>query len=185
MTILAAATIACALLGRHPHQHHPKRDIAVAETMKKSHSSRGKRQRRTKPEADIRPSETVRVLNEVAKDLTYPSETDAPIRIAAADGDHDNFDTHTILLRAGLDESASVAVVSLDSIFDQVTTMQDWYGDEEQAACRQFQLLKDTIVQALHDINVLRVGERTIDIVIVGTDSTGSQIFITTHVVET
>jgi Nuclease A inhibitor-like protein len=125
-------------------------------------------------------------IEALCHDLFYPSESDEPIVYIDLDKLTDlTFDSQW-LVQLSSDVSLPIEVTSMDSFFDPVTQIKDWYGDEEKAIAQQFSQLKDFVINEMSDFQALKVGEVEKQYYLIGKSKTLSKwIGIKTMVVET
>jgi hypothetical protein len=90
-----------------------------------------------------------------------------------------------ILQKTGHSVDTPIEVVDIDSFFAVATTEQEWHNQEERETLKKFHNLVETLKSYLTDIKVYRLGERSIDVYIVGKTSTGDLAGLSTKVVET
>lgn len=119
-------------------------------------------------------------------DLLYPSESDEPIDVV---------ETH--LRTTGpltpshikdwlmLPPSVYVEERPEAEFWSPVTTIEEWFGDEERATAERFQHLKDLVDHLLTDRQVFRVGDTEIDVYLLGKPADGARVGLKTKVVET
>lgn len=118
--------------------------------------------------------------------LVYQSETDAPVRPFRVDGLTGDALTPELLLgRLGREPSTPVATVDFDDFFADLVADQDWYGDEERDMAKRFRRLVRLLKRALDDLTVFKVGEREVDVYILGRAPDGAFVGVTTKAVET
>jgi hypothetical protein len=123
-------------------------------------------------------------LSATAQGLLFLSETDALFEVIhwSAQGEL----TPAILLQ--LTEhppDAPVEVVSVDQFFAIATAEEDWHDEEERETVQRFQKLVSTLKQNLLQLQVYRVGDRSIDVYIVGVTDGGDWAGLATKLVET
>jgi hypothetical protein len=118
--------------------------------------------------------------------LVYQSETDAPVAPYRVDGLTDDALTPEVLLeRLGREPSTPVATVEFDEFFADLAADQDWYGDEERDMAKRYRRLVRVLKRALADLKVYKVGEREIEIYVLGRTPAGEYLGVTTKAVET
>lgn len=126
------------------------------------------------------------VLLQAADGLLYPSETDAPFEYFEwTFSDSQPLTDKVVRTYTRKSRTASIRSQSLDSFFEPVTTLRDWYQEQEIAEMQRFKELKEKLQQTLTDIQVYKVGKTTIDAFIVGKTPTGKWAGLCTKVVET
>ena len=82
-------------------------------------------------------------------------------------------------------QNTPVEIMGIDKFFAAATTPQDWYGEEENETLKKYQALVGILKENLSSLEVYRLGEREIDVYIVGTTSSGDKAGLSTKVVET
>lgn len=119
-------------------------------------------------------------------DLLYPSESDEPIEVV------DTYLKMAEPLTAShikdwlmLPPSIYVEEMPEADFWAPVTTVEDWFGDDEKAHAHQFQQLKETLEKLLTDRQVFRVGDTEIDVYLLGKPAEGPRVGLKTKVVET
>jgi len=123
-------------------------------------------------------------LSSAAQGLLFLSETDAPFEVI-------NWQTQGKLTPAILLQltehppDAPVEVVSVDQFFAIATAEEDWHDEEERETVQRFQKLVSTLKQNLLQLQVYRVGDRSIDVYIVGVTDGGDWAGLATKLVET
>ena len=125
-------------------------------------------------------------LEEATKDLTYTSETDAPVEPFEMKGfEGEKVGPADLLAFLKRDASTPVAEKSADDFFSPLTEEQDWYGDEEKAVTARFAGLRKLLEDSLSDVRVFRVGDRDVDYYVVGRSKSGEFAGVHTKAVET
>jgi len=123
-------------------------------------------------------------LQKASQGLLFLSETDAPFEVI-------NWQTQGELTPAILLQltehppDAPVEVVSVDQFFAIATAEEDWHDEEERETVQRFQKLVSTLKQNLLQLQVYRVGDRSIDVYIVGVTDGGDWAGLATKLVET
>ena len=122
-------------------------------------------------------------LKQASKGLLFLSETDAPFEVI-------NWQTQGKLTPAKLLQLTDhppdtlVEVVSVDQFFAIATAEEDWHDEEERETVQRFQKLVSTLKQNLLQLQVYRVGDRSIDVYIVGVTDGGDWAGLATKLVE-
>jgi|SRR6476469_90995 len=117
--------------------------------------------------------------------LLCMSESDYPFEVFLWESLKAPLTKEKILQQTGHPQNTPIEVVKIDFFFRAATTEQDWYGEEELATLKKYQDLVKILKQNLSNLEVYRIGEIEIDVYIVGQDSTGDLVGISTKVVET
>ena len=118
--------------------------------------------------------------------MLYPSESDEPIEVV-----------ETYLRMAEpltvshikdwlmLPPSNYVEEITEVEFWEPVVTVEEWYGEEENAKTARFQALKTYLETTLTDRQVFRVGQTEIDVYLLGKPTEGPRVGLKTKVVET
>jgi hypothetical protein len=134
---------------------------------------------------DARATLTAR-LERATSGLVYQSETDAPVTPYRLDGfEGAELTEASLLAHLGRDAGTPVATVAVDEFFADLVADQEWYGDEERDMARRYRRLVRMLERALKDLKVYRVGEREVEIYVLGRTRTGEFAGVTTRAVET
>ncbi|MBD2078448.1 nuclease A inhibitor family protein [Leptolyngbya sp. FACHB-17] len=134
---------------------------------------------------DDRTYELVAMLETLVENLTWMSETDAPIQVVCWENRTAIETKEQLLEQTKHSASAPVEIVDLDKFFAPVITEQDWFGDEEKETAARYRSLLSVLKEKLSDIKVYRVGEVEIDVYIVGLTEAKTVVGIAAQVVET
>lgn len=129
-------------------------------------------------------SDIVRQIKTAVASLYYMSETDAEVlpfvgkqaKVVTAD---------EIRNQTKAAPDAPVEEKDFEEFFNRLTTMQDWFGDEEKATAQKFTDLKNLLEANLKDLKVFKIGKIQIDIYVVGLDAKNNLTGIQTKAVET
>ena len=123
-------------------------------------------------------------LKKAVKNLFYISETDAEIQPFV--GQTASAVTINDILRQ-TEKSLNEKVEERDfgQLFERLTKIQDWFGDEEKEKAKKFAIVRDLLTENLKDLKVFKVGEVEVEIFIVGLDEQGKLIGVKTKAVET
>ena len=125
-------------------------------------------------------------LQQACDGLLFISESDYPFEVFFWEAsDSLAITPETILHKTGQPLDTPVQVKDVDSFFAVATTEQEWHNPEERETSKRFQALVETLRCNLNEIKVYRLGERSIDVYIVGKTSTGDLAGLSTKVVET
>jgi hypothetical protein len=123
-------------------------------------------------------------IESAVKDLFYISETDAKI-LPFVGARTDAVTKENLLNQTKNESNTEVEERDFTEFFDQVTAIQDWFGDEEKAIAAKFLALRDLLKNNLRDLKVFKVGKIEIDIYVVGLDAESVLMGIQTKAVET
>ncbi len=126
---------------------------------------------------------TEQIKNAVT-DLWYMSETDAEI-FPFTGSKADSVTKESLLDQIGKQADTPVEERGFDEMFTRLTTIQDWFGDEEKATAEKFTALKSLLEKNLKDSKVFKVGKIELDIYFVGLDAEGNLAGIQTKAIET
>lgn len=121
-------------------------------------------------------------LKSLIRGLWFPSETEAPWTVPTWTlSQNDGASIRQALRRAA---DARVAEIALDDLMAQVQKRCQGYGEEGQAIAAQHHALAKFLQDHCDRIQVFRVGEVTVDILIVGS-TTDDYLILQTQSVET
>ena len=124
------------------------------------------------------------LLKKATENLYYVSETDAEIEpfigqsASAVTKDE-------VLRQTGKSSDAIVEEREFGQIFEKLTKIQDWFGEEEIAKAERFASLRKLLTENLIDLKVFKVGQIELDIYFVGLDKNGKLTGIKTKAVQT
>lgn len=127
-------------------------------------------------------SELVTQLKSLIRGLWLPSETEAPWTVPTWTLESDDVASIRQALRR--EDAAAVDEISLDELLEQVQRRCRGYGDEGQAIAAQHQALAKFLQDHCDRVQVFRVGEVTVDIVILG-QASSEYLVLQTQSVET
>lgn len=123
-------------------------------------------------------------IKPIVKDLYYTSETDAKI-LPFKGTQAEEVSSAELLKQIGKDADTPVEKRDFNEFFQRLTTVQDWFGEEEKVSAAKFIQLKELLQDNLRDLTVFKVGSVQIDIYIVGLPSENILAGIQTKAVET
>ncbi len=125
-------------------------------------------------------------LTELARDLLYMSETDAPLVPFLAAAACESEPTDDFFMRSqGLETDVLVTHESVEEFLGPMAQQEAWFGDEDRAIAQRFQCLIDWIGANLTCTRVLRIGEIEIVALLVGKTNDGQWLGLRTSIVET
>ncbi len=131
-------------------------------------------------------SEIVDQLKSASDGLLCMSESDYPFEVFLWESPELRpLTPQKILQQTGHPQNTPLEVVTVDNFFKVATTEQDWYGEEEKATLQKYQALVETLKQILSNPDVYRLGEREIDVYIVGQTPAGALAGLSTKIIET
>ncbi|MDB9513858.1 nuclease A inhibitor family protein [Kamptonema animale CS-326] len=123
-------------------------------------------------------------LTQASKGLLFPSESDAPFEAVYWKGDG-QLTPAQLLQLTDHPPNAPVQVVDIDKFFATATKTEDWHEEEERETVQRFRQLVKVLKENLSQLQVYRVGQRTVDAYIVGVTPAGDLAGLSTQVVET
>ena len=130
-------------------------------------------------------NDTKQILLNAAEGLLYPSESDYPFDYFEWQTTSEKLSKQEIRQFSGLPTRVLVQTLSLDTFFEPVTQVQDWYGEEEKANTEKFKHLRKVLENNLQDIQVFKAGKVEATVYITGKDAEGKRVGLSTKVVET
>lgn len=112
-------------------------------------------------------NDAIAALEKASEGLLYQSESDEPFTTFKwkADGE---LTAAAVLKCARKPAKTPVEEVPLADFFKDLTTDQDWYGEEEKATAEQYRGLLKAVKQNLADAKVFKVGKTKVSVFIVG-----------------
>lgn len=123
-------------------------------------------------------------IEQACEGLVYISETDAPLLPFA--GGHTDIVTREIILQEiGGEQDIQVDEVDFGSFFRRLTAIKDWFGEPEKERAKKFLDLQKLLEEHLRERKVFRIGKIRLDIYVVGIDTKGNLMGVTTRAVET
>jgi len=123
-------------------------------------------------------------IKSAAEGLWYMSETDAEI-FPFTGSKADSVTKETLLGQIEKPAETPVEEREFAQFFERLTSIKDWFGDEEKATAGKFAALQSLLEKNLRELKVFRVGQIQIDIYVVGLDAEGNLAGIQTKAVET
>ena len=121
------------------------------------------------------------LLAEIEKftaDLTYISETDAPVEPYSGDK-AEAVEIQELTTEKRYEE------ISVRDFFTRLTTKRDWFGAKEKERACRFAELEKLLEENLRDLKVFKSGRIQIDIFVVGLHADNKLIGVKTKAVET
>lgn len=125
-----------------------------------------------------------KMIEKAAKGLYYISETDAEI-LPFVGVEAKAVAKEEILKQTQNKPDAPIEERSFDEVFQRLTAMQDWFGDEEKATAESYAKLRDLLLKNLKDLKVFKIGSIEIDVYFVGLDDERVLTGIKTKAIET
>lgn len=134
----------------------------------------------TKSNRDILP----KLIEGAAAGLYYTSETDAEIK-AFVGKYAEVVSKEEILKQTENPPDKLIEERKFVDIFERLTKIQDWFGEEETATAARFTALKELLEKNLKDLKVFKIGKIELDVYFVGLNTEGILMGIKTKAVET
>jgi len=135
-------------------------------------------------DAPLSPDALLARLEEAARGLLFPSESDYPLTPFRWRNDDDEPSPDALREDLDLPAGTSVQVVSVEDFFAPVLAPPDEGGVPPGDAAR-YRDLAALITQHLGDVRVYRVGHADIDVLVLGRHASGAWLGLRTRVVET
>lgn len=133
-----------------------------------------RRKKQPAPAPLVSPADELAALRSASAGLLYPSESDAPFDVFRWEGLATNSAKEAVVARAGSGDP--IEETSLDAFF------QGLAGSEDAA---RFQALRREIESSVSHPTVVRVGERKVDVYLIGRTRSGAWAGLHTTSVET
>ena len=121
-------------------------------------------------------------IKTIVKDVYYISESDSEI-FPFVGKEATSVSADELLRQLG--RTDAVEARDFEDFFKRLTTMQEWFGDEEAATANKFLELKELLLKKLKDVKVFKVGKIEVDIYIIGINSENILAGVWTKAVET
>lgn len=126
------------------------------------------------------------ILPELLIDLYYPSESDEPIELfSIAETPAVPIEEATFRELLKIDEETLLEPLNVGQFWNNVTTIKEWYDEEQAAKTKQFEQLRTTLFEHLDFVQGFRVGEVEVDVYLFGKNEAGEIEGIKTMLVET
>jgi Nuclease A inhibitor-like protein len=123
-------------------------------------------------------------LQTLSKELLYPSESDYPLEFFDASQLFQERTVSTILQELGLDEQTKVVEQDVEAFFKPVTTIQDWFEEEEKTQVQAFGELKSLLELHSSDIQIFKIGETEVQVYLMAIVNAIDVIGMKTTVIE-
>ncbi len=130
-------------------------------------------------------AEVAAKLQEAASGIFMLSESEFPFEGVHWKAPQGAVTPQQILEFTGHPQDAPVETVDLDYLFRNLAVEQEWHDDQQKEDVKKYKKLVDTLKSYLTDIEVYRVGRKSIDVYIVGKTQFGDYQGLSTKVVET
>ena len=135
-------------------------------------------------EKNDKENELGKKLEELTKELYYTSETDE--KIVPYFGEKVELLTTEEVLKANSSPSnTQVIETDVTELFEGLTAIQDWYGEEEKATAEKFAELAEVLKSNLRELKLYKVGKIEVDIYIIGLNDENYIEGVKTKAVET
>ncbi|HKP72895.1 MAG TPA: nuclease A inhibitor family protein [Pyrinomonadaceae bacterium] len=116
--------------------------------------------------------------------LLFMSESDHPFEVVKWSSP-DRLSPEHLRREAGRDADSPVEEISAEEFFRPAAGEQDWKNGAELAAARKYQRLHRLLAENLADVKVYRVGERKINVYVIGLTKEGNLMGVATQAIET
>lgn len=159
----------------------------VRKTKKKFKESKlenPKEKKSAENKAELPKSDLEKQIEETVEGLYYLSETDAEI-LSFVGRKAETVGKDVILNHTKNAADAPVEERDFTQFFERLTTIQDWFGDEETETANKYILLKELLENNLRDLKVFKIGKIQINIYAVGLDAENNLMGIQTKAIET
>ena len=119
------------------------------------------------------------------EDLWYPSESDEPIAYVCRPWQTGSFTVETFKEVVGIRAADLVEEKDSSVFWSPVCSVQPWFTEEEVARVGDFNALKALLESCLVDVHYFYVGQKVVDIYVVGFNVEGQLEGIVTKAVYT
>lgn len=123
-------------------------------------------------------------LKDASSGLFMPSESDYPFEPFVWSGAQET-SAEKILELTNHPRNTPVETVDLSYLFRNLAQEQEWHDDQQKENVGKYRKLLEALESNLSDIQVYRVGKRSLDIYVVGKTGSGDLAGLATKVVET
>jgi hypothetical protein len=123
-------------------------------------------------------------LINLTQGLSYTSETDAEIKPFIGKKAA-SLTQEEVLKQTKTAGEAMVAELTAADFFSTLTEIQDWFGEEETQIAQKFARLKEFLEQNLKYLKVFKIGQKELDVYILGLDAENTLAGVKTQSVET
>jgi hypothetical protein len=131
-------------------------------------------------------SEIIPILQKASEGLLMPSESEYPFEPFVWSGQvEEPLVPKKLLELTAYPQDLPVETVAVDYLFRHLAQHQDWHDEQQKEDVQKYQQLVEVLKNNLSDLQVYRVGERNIDVYIIGKTQTGDLAGLATKVVET
>ncbi|MDZ8139040.1 MAG: nuclease A inhibitor family protein [Nostoc sp. DedQUE04] len=129
-------------------------------------------------------SEILDQLRTAADGLLMMSESEYPFEVFLWE-DAAPATPEKVIQQTNHPQDTPVEIVGVDDFFQVATTEEDWHEEEEKATVKRFQTLVQELKKNLTNLQVYRLGNKEIDVYVVGQTPAVNLAGISTKVVET
>lgn len=145
---------------------------------------KGKRKILELNEPDSAKDGLIEQIKKACEGLFYISETDAEI-MPFIGSNAQMISKEEILQQTNNPSDVTIEERNFSEIFQRLTKIQDWYGEEEISVANRFAELKSLLENNLKDLKVFKIGNIELDIYFVGLNVDSVLMGIKTKAVET
>ncbi len=124
-------------------------------------------------------------LKDASNGLFMPSESEYPFEPFIWSGFKEPLTPEKILELTNHPQNSPVEIVDLPYLFRNLAQEQEWHDDQQKENVGKYRKLLEALESNLSDIQVYRVGKRSIDVYVVGKAGSGDLAGVATKVVET
>jgi hypothetical protein len=108
-------------------------------------------------------------VTNLLKNLLYPSESDEPIEWVSFQASvFPPLTVSDLEFYQGLPQKVVVEEITSEDFWEPVTTMEDWYGEDEKAQVTKFLELKSVLEAHLKNVQGFRAGQTEVDLYLLG-----------------
>lgn len=108
-------------------------------------------------------------VTNLLKNLLYPSESDEPIEwVSFQISVSPPLTVSDLEFYQGLPPGVAAEAIAAEDFWEPVTTMEDWYGEEEKAQTTKFLELKSVVEAHLKNVQAFRAGRTEVDLYLLG-----------------
>ena len=123
-------------------------------------------------------------LKNASEGLYYISETDAELIPFIGEVAKD-VSKEEMMRQTKTSSENPIEEIDFAKMFERLTNIQDWFGDEEKATAAKFAALKNILEKNLKGLKVFKIGKIELDIYFVGLNEQSILAGIKTKAVET
>ncbi|MDZ8068991.1 MAG: nuclease A inhibitor family protein [Nostoc sp. DedQUE08] len=130
-------------------------------------------------------SEILDQLRTAADGLLMMSESEYPFEVFLWSGITPPVTPEKVVQQTNHPQDTPIKIVGVDDFFQVATTEEDWHEEEEKATVKRFKTLVQELKKNLTNLQVYRLGNKEIDVYVVGQTPAVNLAGISTKVVET